>query len=275
MPTSQSDGTWTGDWPTCADITSCPDPTTFDYPDEIETTWTSGDSTDFQTKITWKCKDRRYLIQRIGDDTTRGDTIENECLWYSNYTFLPSDLECILTYCDQVLEDIFIGIHQFVSFHFPLPQPTDEPNDSGSNYAFAWDNLRTPLDQDLFYPCKTNMKVENTTKWKSQVGQSCSSIKFITIFQASNGSVVRCGIDGEYIYPNPWPQCSEDINCGDPLPIQVNDPRLTATAPPGTRTWIVGTEGDDYYKAKVGYTIAWFDTSRGQRSLHLTFHHHF
>ena len=57
---------------------------------------------------------RRYLIQRIGDDTTRGETIENECLWYSNYTFLPSDLECILTYCDQVLEDIFIGMHQFV-----------------------------------------------------------------------------------------------------------------------------------------------------------------
>ena len=73
-----------------------------DYPDEIETTWTTGDSTDFQTKITWKCKDRRYLIQRIGNETTRGDTIENQCLWYSNYTFLPSDLECILTYCDQV-----------------------------------------------------------------------------------------------------------------------------------------------------------------------------
>ena len=84
----------------------------------------------------------------------------------------------------------------------------------------------------------------------------CSSMKFITIFQASSGSVVRCGMDGEYIYPNPWPQCSEDINCGDPLPIQVNDPRLTPTAPPGSRTWIVGTEGDDYYKAKVGYTIA-------------------
>ena len=102
LPTSQSDGTWTGDWPTCADITSCPDPTTLDHPDEIETTWTTGDSTDFQTKITWKCKDRRYLIQRIGNETTRGETIENQCLWYSNYTFLPSDLECILTYCDQV-----------------------------------------------------------------------------------------------------------------------------------------------------------------------------
>ena len=127
MPTSQSDGTWTGDWPTCADITSCPDPTTLDYPDEIETTWTSGDSTDFQTKITWKCKDRRYLIQRIGDDTTRGDTIENECLWYSNYTFLPSDLECILTYCDQVLEDIYLLAYINLS-HFTFPYLSRQTN---------------------------------------------------------------------------------------------------------------------------------------------------
>ena len=116
-----------------------------DHPDEIETTWTTGDSTNFQTKITWKCKDRRYLIQRIGNETTRGETIENQCLWYSNYTFLPSDLECILTYCDQVHKKML------PKFTFPS-QPTDEPNDSGSNYAFAWDNLRTPLDQDLVYP---------------------------------------------------------------------------------------------------------------------------
>ena len=60
----------------------------------------------------------------------------------------------------------------FPSSLFPS-QPTDEPNDSGSNYAFAWDNLRTPLDQDLVYPCKTNMRVENTTEWKSEV---CSKI---------------------------------------------------------------------------------------------------
>ena len=57
----------------------------------------------------------------------------------------------------------------FPSSLFPS-QPTDEPNDSGANYAFVWDNLRTPLDQDIVYPCKTNMRVENTTEWKSEVG---------------------------------------------------------------------------------------------------------
>ena len=30
--TCQEDGTWTENWPTCADITECPDPTSLDYP---------------------------------------------------------------------------------------------------------------------------------------------------------------------------------------------------------------------------------------------------
>ena len=70
----------------------------------------------------------------------------------------------------------------FPSSLFPS-QPTDEPNDSGSNYAFAWDNLRTPLDQDIVYPCKTNMRVENTTEWKSEVCSKCKIvIRLILIF---------------------------------------------------------------------------------------------
>ena len=64
----------------------------------------------------------------------------------------------------------------FILVYFLL-QPTDEPNDSGSNYAFVWDNLRTPLDQDIVYPCKTNMRIENTTEWKSEVG-NCVLVSF-------------------------------------------------------------------------------------------------
>ena len=80
--------------------------------------------------------------------------------------------------------------------------------------------------------------------------QDCDRTDF-SFFQASTGSVIRCGIEGEYLYPNPWPQCNSNISCGDPLPIPENDPRLTPTAPPGSRTWIVGSEGDDFYKAEV------------------------
>ena len=40
-----------------------------------------------------------------------------------------------------------------------------------------WDNLRTPLDQDIVYPCKTNMRIENTTEWKSEVG-NCVLVSF-------------------------------------------------------------------------------------------------
>ena len=70
-----------------------------------------------------------------------------------------------------------------------VSQPTDEPNDSGSNYAFVWDNLRTPLDQDIVYPCKTNMRVENTTEWKSEVG-NCQIIIDIIINNNNHNIIV-------------------------------------------------------------------------------------
>ena len=38
-----------------------------------------------------------------------------------------------------------------------------------------------------------------------------------------------------------------------PLPRPENDPRLIATAAPGSRSWIVGSQGDDGYKTEVGY----------------------
>ena len=64
------------------------------------------------------------------------------------------------------------------------------------------------------------MRVENTTEWKSEVTNlNMFSQNLLFIIQASTGSVVRCGLDGEFLYPNPWPQCNADINCGEPLPM--------------------------------------------------------
>ena len=86
-----------------------------------------------QQYLRWRCKDRRYLIQRAGMNETRNETIANSCLWYSNYTWPPSELCCVLTYCDNA---------------------TEAPNTSGANYAFSWDGARVPLDEDVDYPCK-------------------------------------------------------------------------------------------------------------------------
>ena len=87
-----------------------------------------------------------------------------------------------------------------------------------------------PLGEEVFYPCQDGMRVENMTEWKSE---------------GSNGSVVVCGEEGEFHYPEEWPQCSATIACGPPLPLPANDPRLNSSAPPATITWLPSLEEAD------------------------------
>ena len=131
---------------------------------------------------------------------------------------LPSELECILTYCDNA---------------------THIPNENGANYNFSWDGELIPLYTDLAYPCKAGMRLENSTHYKGQ---------------ASNMSVVSCGGDGEMKYPAEWPQCSADIECGDP----------PSNTEGGSRLWVVGEEWDSNYRATIAYRCfngSKFDTS--------------
>ena len=62
------------------------------------------------------------------------------------FMIYSSDMECILTFCDNA---------------------TEEPNSSGANYNFTWDGIRIPIDTFITYPCQDNMAVENGTKWKN------------------------------------------------------------------------------------------------------------
>ena len=108
------------------------------------------------------------------------EKLSGQCEWYSNYSLVPAELECILSYCDN---------------------PTDEPNKSGANYNFVWQNNLVNLSHTLVYPCVEGMSVENDTDTKEE---------------ASTSATVLCGDTGEYIYPDVWPQCSETITCEDP-----------------------------------------------------------
>ena len=110
------------------------------------------------------------------------DALWSYCLWTMNYTYSPSNLDCILRYC-----------------HYP----TFDPNTNGANYNFTWNNLtRVPLLNTIFYPCKSNHRIENDTR---------------TIEEADTGTTITCGdTDGEFIYPDPWPQCSDSVSCPDP-----------------------------------------------------------
>ena len=102
-------------------------------------------------------------------------------MWYRNYSLVPADLECVLAYCDN---------------------PVSLPNSNGANYNFTWDGaLLTNLSHTIFYPCLDNHRLENDT---------------ISKYDADAGVSVVCGVEGEYLYPSSWPQCSPSVTCQDP-----------------------------------------------------------
>ena len=47
----------------------------------------------------WRCKDRRYNLRRINSTSTPVEKIWSQCRWDETYAVLPSELECVLTYC--------------------------------------------------------------------------------------------------------------------------------------------------------------------------------
>ena len=130
----------------------------------------------------WECKDRRYLIKLINSTKDPVRRMWSSCDWYEQYSFLPSELECVLTFCDNA---------------------TLEPNIT-HNYALDWNGTEDSLillNDDLVYPCMLNMKVQNNTSTKDN---------------ASSLSLVRCGMDGLFRYPAEWTLCSDTVQCGQP-----------------------------------------------------------
>ena len=128
----------------------------------------------------WKCKDDRYVLRGANSNNWGEDTVWAWCQWYSNYSYSPSNLECVLRYCNN---------------------PTNETNTDVLNYNFQWNGWRTLLGNSLNYYCKSSHRVEEDVDFKTG---------------ASMRTVIECGRDGEYIYPDPWPKCSETVECTDP-----------------------------------------------------------
>ena len=135
----------------------------------------------------WFCKDRRYEIRRKAAGSKRThSSILATCQWSKLYNFHPVDLECVLTYCDNA---------------------TDSPN-TPHNYAFEWDGEVVKLGESMEYPCKDDMAIENSTSWKHNASTSAS---------------VLCGPEGYLIYPDPWPQCSDTVQCEVPANLNIPD----------------------------------------------------
>ena len=82
---------------------------------------------------------------------------QSSCKWNKNFTVVPSDLECVVQYCDN---------------------PTDAPNDS-HNYNYQWNGNLIPIGTSISYPCKSNHYLEQDVYSKQQaaanVGGLCNN----------------------------------------------------------------------------------------------------
>ena len=145
------------------------------------------------------------MIREIGSGDSPTATVGARCLWDETYSPAVGQLECILSYCDNI---------------------TDTPNTDGSNYNFIWDNKVVPLNDVVQYPCKAGMKVENETDTKEEADS------FIRI---------KCGQDGMFRYPSPWPKCYDNVICEDPgTPADFNSTSYTTTTTTTTtpKPWV-------------------------------------
>ncbi len=148
----------------------------------------------------WTCADKRYLIQKKIGGGTPMDTIAANCTWYTNYTLIPADLQCVLTYCTNATTfpnennnfDLILNATSSLDINF---------NTLGKFFD------RTPLKASIFYPCKNYILTSNTYRLEN-----------LTDFQsqADIGINVTCNTSGVYNYPATWPQCSANITCTDP-----------------------------------------------------------
>ena len=84
-----------------------------------------------------------------------------------------------------------------------------------------------PLNDVVQYPCKSGMKVENSTDTKEEADS------FIRI---------KCGEDGMFRYPSPWPKCYDNVICEDPgTPTDFNSTSYTTTTTTTTtpKPWVI------------------------------------
>ena len=135
----------------------------------------------------WFCADNRYSPQKIGSNHTQ-DPYPGLCEWNTNFTVSPPDLECKLLYCVNGSD---------------IPTELNYDNvtiGSTNNIYNVSAQGRVEMSSYLNYRCKPNFYIKNDTVKRSS---------------ASTSARVYCE-DGLFKYPNPWPECVDDIICPDP-----------------------------------------------------------
>ena len=111
------------------------------------------------------------------------------CSWNTTFTVNPSDVECVLTYCANGTGLPINNVNNFVSV----------VKEGGGNYDIQNGEV-IELGKTLKYNCKDGHRLQNDTDNKGQADD------FIR---------VTCS-NGNFIYPDPWPECVRTIQCKDP-----------------------------------------------------------
>ena len=157
-------------------------------------------------------------------DDGEGDTltVTLKCQW--NKMWDPPELpECKVTHCVN---------------------PIVEPLDGAVNLVEATDQW-TEVGKFKRYNCLDGMKIENNTATKGA---------------ASDHAIVECLDDGSMEYPEPWPQCSPEVFCGQPphAPVETfpleNRWTMNATSDSGTIKWL-GLQGNNQGSKTCGIQV--------------------
>lgn len=114
-------------------------------------------SKEINSSFRWKCADRRFKIQQkpTPDNQYWNPLVDlqwADCKWDKSFNYGPEDLQCIVQYCDN---------------------PIDDPNAS-HNYNYNWNGNLIPINSQISYPCKNGHKIEQNTNKKSQAAGSTS-----------------------------------------------------------------------------------------------------
>ena len=130
------------------------------------------------------------MIKLANTDNTPKPNITATCSWYKTFDVNPSDIECILAYCDNATDFPFNAINNFVSVY---KEGSQNPYDTNIGSVI-------PLNSKINYYCKPNYRLQNDTNLKEE---------------AENFIGVTCS-NGTLEYPSIWPTCVETIQCPDP-----------------------------------------------------------
>lgn len=143
---------------------------------------------NFLYLIRWACRDKRYQTKIRGSNDNLTNTISAKCDWYTNFNVTPADIECELAFCVNGSD-----------FNSSINYKYVKINDGDSNYNVTA-KQRIGLGQYLSYICKDGFYLQNNTDLKTE---------------AERAVKVYCE-DGLFHYPDPWPECVDNIQCADP-----------------------------------------------------------